>query len=133
MLAEAFPMLSEKARSVLAEIAAALERLQVAGEIATVFINRMALSQEERQTIRDFLGEGSISITLGNSDEPAEWLESGFSGVWYGVFYDKAGNPMLETIEVAHFPQVAAAQAEDIIQGITALKQRLADADKSEG
>ena len=117
----------------LAEIAAALERLQVAGEIATVFINRMALSQEERQTIRDFLGEGSISITLGNSDEPAEWLESGFSGVWYGVFYDQAGNPMLETIEVAHFPQVAAAQAEDIIQGITALKQRLADADKSEG
>lgn len=115
------------ARAVLAEIAGALDRFQQSGEEWTVFINKMGLSQHDRQAIRDVLGQGGIRINLENSAEPAEWLESGIPGVWYGVFYDQSRNPVLETIEVVSFPRVAAAQPEDIIQGIDVLRQRLAE------
>ena len=118
---------SAKALAVLTEIAAALERLSAAGEDWTIFINKMALSQTERQEIRDCLGQGAVGIKLENTDEPAEWLESGTSGVWYGVFYDQSRNPTLETIEVAWFPRVAAAQPEDLKQGLANLTGRLAD------
>ncbi|MDR3591496.1 MAG: hydrogenase expression/formation C-terminal domain-containing protein [Negativicutes bacterium] len=124
---------SAKARAVLAEIAAAVERLRMSGERWVIFINRMALSQEERQMIRDFLGEGSVRIQLENTAEPTEWLESGVSGVWYGVFYDQSKNPLLETIEVALFPQVAAVQPEDLGLGLIDLKRRLAETEESGG
>lgn len=45
----------------------------------------MALTPEERQLIRDFLGQGSIKINLPDSGEP-EWMESGIAGVWYVFF-----------------------------------------------
>jgi len=125
-------MLSAQARAVLGEIAAALEHLTLSGEGRVIFINRMALSQDERQAIRDCLGEGSVRINLENTAEPAEWLESGVSGVWYGVFYDQSRQPLLETIEVGFFPQVAAVQLEDLRLGITDLNRRLAEMDGGE-
>ena len=86
----------------------------------------MGLTQDERQAIRDCLGQGGVRITLENSDEPAEWLESGAACVWYGVFYDQARRPLLETIEVGGFPAIAAAQPEDMADGLAALQGRLA-------
>ncbi len=118
---------SEKAKAVLAEIAAALERYAADGEGWTIYINKMGLAQEERQAIRDCLGQGGIRINLENSAEPAEWLESGVAGVWYGVFYDQSRRPLLETIEVGGFPTIAAAQPEDVAEGLAALRQRLAE------
>lgn len=70
--------------------------------------------------IRDFLGQGSIKINLPDSGEPAEWMESGISGVWYGVFYDHSHNPILETIEIGAF-QIPSAQIEDVKRGIESL------------
>jgi hydrogenase-1 operon protein HyaF len=105
-------------QAVLGEIQGALLRLKATGESWTIFINKMGLSQEERQSLRDSLGQGNVTIKLGGSAEPAEWLEAGVSGVWYGVFYDQSQNPMLETIEVAFFPPIAAVQPEDLVQGL---------------
>lgn len=118
---------SEKAKAVLAEIAAALERYAADGEGWTIYINKMGLAQDERQAIRDCLGQGGIRINLENSAEPAEWLESGVASVWYGVFYDQSRRPLLETIEVGGFPTIAAAQPEDVADGLAALRQRLAE------
>ncbi|MDT8901904.1 hydrogenase expression/formation C-terminal domain-containing protein [Anaeroselena agilis] len=118
---------SEKAKAVLAEIAAALERYIAGGEGWTIYINKMGLAQEERQAIRDCLGQGGIRINLEKSDEPAEWLESGVAGVWYGVFYDQSRRPLLETIEVGRFPAIAAAQPEDMTGGLDALRQQLVE------
>lgn len=118
---------SEKAKAVLAEIAAALERFAAGGETWTIYIDKMGLTPAERQDIRDTLGQGGIRVSLENSAEPAEWLESGVSGVWYGVFYNRSRQPMLETIEVAAFPPVAAAQPEDTAQGLADLRRRIAE------
>ena len=117
--------LSPKAKAVLSEIYGALQRFIENGEIGSIFINKMSLSPEERQSIRDFLGQGNITVHLGDSVEPAEWMESGISGVWYGVFYDHAKNPVLETIEIGKFPQVASSQLEDIHVSLQNLKYGL--------
>lgn len=116
---------SPSVKAVLFEISEALQRFTDSGQGWTIFSNKMSLSPEERQVIRDFLGQGSIKIKLTDSDEPAEWLESGIAGVWYGVFYDQTNNPILETIEIGKFPQVASAQIEDVEGSMKLFKQRL--------
>lgn len=113
---------SPKAKAILYEIDGALQRFINTGETWSIFINKMSLAPEERQEIRDFLGQGSIKITLSDSAEPAEWMESSISGIWYGVFYDKNNNPILETIEIGKFPEVASSQVEDINRGLKTLK-----------
>lgn len=113
---------SPKAKAILYEIHGALQRFINTGEIWSIFINKMSLAPEERQEIRDFLGQGSIKITLSDSAEPAEWMESGTSGIWYGVFYDHTNNPILETIEIGKFPEVASSQVEDINRSLKTLK-----------
>lgn len=105
--------LTPSVKAVLHEIAAALAKLEATGETHTIFINKMALQQTERQAVRDFLGEGTVSIRLADNKEPAAWQESGFAGIWYGVFYDYHDQPLVETIEIAVYPEIAAAQALD--------------------
>lgn len=112
-------------KAVLVEISQALQSFIEKGQTWSIFTNKMSLSPEERQEIRDFLGVGSVTIKLSGSDEPAEWVESGTAGVWYGVFYDQSNNPILETIEIGRFPQVPAAQIEDVKGNLEDLKARL--------
>jgi hypothetical protein len=118
-------VLAPKTKAILFELYGALQRFAETGETWSIFINKMSLVAEERQAIRDFLGRGSITIHLSDSAEPVEWMESGVTGIWYGVFYDHAKNPILETIEIGKFPQVASSQCEDVTCGLKALKLRL--------
>lgn len=117
--------ISPSAQAVLAEVQENLKHFFEHGQSWSIFTNKMSLTPEDRQDIRDFLGQGSVKIHLTDSAEPAEWMESGTPGVWYGVFYDQTHNPILETIEIGAFPQVPSAQKEDIKHGIELLKQRL--------
>ncbi|MBP2645343.1 MAG: HupH hydrogenase expression protein [Firmicutes bacterium] len=120
---EAIP---QKAKAVLEEIRTALDNLIATGDTWTIFIDKMALTEYERQTIRDLLGQGGVRIKIENSEEPVEWLESEISGVWYGVFYDQTlTKPLLETIEIAYYPMLAAAQPEDMEAGQEKLKNLL--------
>ena len=114
-----------KVKAVLVEIRDALSRFLQTGETWTIFIDKMALTFEERQAVRDFLGQGTVSIRLNDAAEPVEWLESGVAGVWYGVFYNVKGNPILETIEISAFPELAAAQREDALRGVNSFAEKL--------
>lgn len=118
---------SPKARAVLFEIYGALQRFIDTGETWSIFINKMSLVSEERQEIRDFLGTGHIKIDLLDSAEAAEWIESGISGIWYGVHYDQTKNPILETIEIGRFPQVASSQIEDVHRSLKKIQLGLND------
>ena len=117
--------LSPHGRTILAEISGALERLIQTGETHTIFINKMGLVQQDRETIHELLGQGGVKVKIENTDEPAEWIESGISGVWFGVFFDHAERPLLETIEIATFPIIASAQPEDMNCGVIRLKMLL--------
>ena len=111
--------------TVIAEIIVALKRLYREGESYTIFINKMGLTQAQREEIYDYLGQGSVTVKIENTAEPAEWRESAIAGVWFGVFYAFNGNPMLETIEVNFFPAIATAQQEDIDTGLKRLESLL--------
>lgn len=119
--------ISAHARAVLTEIAAALERFASTGETHTLFINKMGLTQADREAIHAFLGQGTVRVQLNDTAEPAEWLETDIAGVWYGVFYDTSRRPVLETIEISDFPRVAAAQPEDIAAKSAELRRRLTE------
>ena len=119
--------LSPKVKAVLLEIKEALSRFLKTSESWTIFIDKMALDFEERKSIRDFLGLGQVSVNLKDSSEPVEWLESGVAGVWYGVFYNVNGKPILETIEICAFPKLAAAQPEDTFSGIEFIDSKIKD------
>ncbi|MGI6092467.1 MAG: hydrogenase expression/formation protein [Veillonellaceae bacterium] len=114
-----------KVKAVLVEIKDALSRFLQSGESWTIFIDKMALSFEERQAIHDFLGQGTVTVKFNDVAEPVEWLESGVAGVWYGVFYNAKGNPILETIEISAFPELAAAQSEDAAHDIKIITEKL--------
>lgn len=113
------------AKTVLNEILEALKRLRDSGEEYTIFIDKTGLSQDERQAVKDYLGTGGIKINYHSTDEPVEWLESGISGIWFGVFYNQNQKPLVETIEICRFPQVASAQTADIALGYTELSEKL--------
>ena len=117
--------LSPKTKAILFEMVEALQQFFDTGKRWSIFIDKVALTDEERQVIRDFLGRGSITIKLSDSAEQAEWMESGISGIWYGVFYDQTKKPILETIEIGDFPQVPSSQREDINNSLKIFKQRL--------
>ncbi|MEG6585856.1 hydrogenase expression/formation C-terminal domain-containing protein [Dendrosporobacter sp. 1207_IL3150] len=111
--------------SILHEIYIALEKFKATGEIFTIFINQAPLTQDERKIINDFLGKGSISVKLGNSSEPAEWQETGITGVWSGVIYNSFGKPIVELIEIGAFPQLASAHPEDLKASLSKLGKQL--------
>lgn len=125
MYKQAMGIESDKVKAILEEIIVALNQLIATGQSTTIFTNKMSLTQDERQFLRDYLGEGSVSIKMSNTDELAEWLESGTSGIWYGVFYNPKRDPILETIEIAFFPEVASAYNEDIENASCGLRQKL--------
>ncbi|HWR40283.1 MAG TPA: hydrogenase expression/formation C-terminal domain-containing protein [Patescibacteria group bacterium] len=122
---ETWENMSTQTVAVLHEISTALTALAETGATHTLFIDKMGLAPEDRQNIRGILGEGGLRIRLEGSDEPAEWLESGTAGVWYGVFFNQNGQPILETLEVAMFPALAATQRADLLQGAERLRRRL--------
>lgn len=126
-MSEPVSQTSPSVLAVLNEISQALQRLLDTGEPWTLFIDKMALTPEERQEIRDILGDGGVSIRFSNTAEPAQWLESGVSGVWYGVFLDQSQNPLLETIEICFYPGLAAAQREDVLLSREKLQGYLAE------
>ncbi|MCX8076207.1 MAG: hydrogenase expression/formation protein [Aquificaceae bacterium] len=113
------------APAILNELVHALKNLYEKGEEHIIYINKLPLSEEDRLVLLDILGEGQVKIRLGSKTHPAEWRETGISGVWIGVFYDRDSNPILETIEVCYYPSLAKAQREDIQESITRLKDRI--------
>lgn len=113
------------APAILMELVQALKDLYEKGEEHIIYINKLPLTEEDREVLLDVLGEGQVRISLSSKVQPVEWRETGISGIWIGVFYDRDNKPILETIEVCHFPQLAKAQREDIEESIRVLKERI--------
>ncbi|MDU2066464.1 MAG: hydrogenase expression/formation C-terminal domain-containing protein [Sporomusaceae bacterium] len=111
--------------AVLKEIEENLKLFLTEQKEHTIFINKLPLALPDREAIRDFLGVGSLTIELSDSDEPAKWVESAVSGIWFGVFYSASQEPILETIEICSFPKIAAAQTADVEFGLAQFSRKL--------
>ena len=106
--------LAPLAKAVLEEVRQAYAALEEHGRGHTLFLDKLPLTPEERQTILDFLGQGKVSIKIEDALEPAQWRETACSGIWHGVYCNLQDTPVLETIEIAWYPELAAAQREDV-------------------
>ncbi|MFN3598666.1 MAG: hydrogenase expression/formation protein [Aquificaceae bacterium] len=115
------------APALLNEILSALKELYEKGEEHIIYANKIPLTEEDRIAILDTLGEGQIRINLEAKGQRVEWRETGIHGIWIGVFFDRDNKPILETIEITHFPKLASAQKEDVMESIKILEDRLKD------
>jgi hydrogenase-1 operon protein HyaF len=112
---------------ILNEIYENLKEFYKTGKKYTIFTNKIPLSEEDREFLNKFLGEGQVKIKIESDFQPAEWKETKIFGVWIGIIYDKNKNPMAETIEITDFPELAKSQKEDIKEGIKMLEALLED------
>jgi hypothetical protein len=98
---------------VLAEISAALQRLKNEGEPHRLYLSQFPMTEEDAQYLADFLSVGSVVIQQHGLSQTV-WRETGFSGVWWGEYYDARNKVALRTIEIATIPDLAVARADDI-------------------
>lgn len=101
-------------RAVLNELRLALKNLRETGETYSIYIEKTGLTEEEQVEVLETLGRGHITISFNETDQPVEWYESQFSGIWIGTFKNGRDDSILHTVEVAKYPVVAGAYEEDM-------------------
>jgi len=78
-----------------------------------------ALDAENRELVNEILGEGEVSMSL-SGDLQARTQESVLAGVWRTVYFDAAGRPacdLLEVADVAHVARSSGGRSEKIDTG----------------
>ena len=98
--------------AVLNELRLALKNLRENGETYSIYIEKTGLTEEEQVEVLETLGRGHI--TFNETDQPVEWYESQFSGIWIGTYKNGRDDSILHTVEVAKYPVVAGAYIEDM-------------------
>ena len=102
-------------RAVLNELRQALKQLRETGETYSIYIEKTGLSDEEQVEVLETLGRGHITITFNETDQPVEWYETQFSGIWVGTYKNGRDDSILHTVEVSRYPNVVGAFDEDIM------------------
>lgn len=102
-------------RAILNELRQALKQLRETGETYSIYIEKTGLTEEEQVEVLETLGRGHITINFNETDQPVEWYESQFSGIWIGTYKNGRDDSILHTVEVSRYPEVVGAYDEDII------------------
>lgn len=102
-------------KAILWELQVALKKLRETGETHTIFIEKTGLTMEEQVEVMETLGRGTITINFTETDQPVEWYETQFSGIWLGTFRNARDEAIAYTIEVGRYPSLCGAFDEDII------------------
>lgn len=109
--------------SVLTELQQALDNLLTNSESYTIFLGNTGLIELEQVALLESLGEGDIHISMTNTDEPIEWYETLYPGIWVGTHHNHRGESVLRTIEVNFFPEIAGSQSWDIQNSLKRLRE----------
>jgi len=110
----------------LHEIRHALDHMLRNGEKTVIDLSAMPLSDNELDSLIEFLGKGEVAAELdilGGS----RVTESRFSGVWLVQHLNTAGENDRLFIEIDRIPPLLCAQTEDIQHGLSQLKQSLTE------
>ena len=102
-------------RAILNELRQALKQLRETGETYSIYIEKTGLTEEEQVEVLETLGRGHITINFNETDQPVEWYESQFSGIWIGTYKNGRDDSILHTVEVSRYPEVVGAYDEDMV------------------
>ena len=101
-------------RAVLNELRLALKNLRENGETYSIYIEKTRLKEEQQLELLETHVRGHIKINFNETDQPVEWYESQFSGIWIGTYKNGRDDSILHAVEVAKYPVVAGAYIEDM-------------------
>jgi hydrogenase-1 operon protein HyaF len=111
-------------RALLSTIANLLQHLLDTGEGASIDLARLPLSGEDYDLLDEVLGEGEVHADV-TALGATEVVETGVPGVWWVTHYNADEEVMAEFIEVAFCPEILRSTAEDVSEGLEALRARL--------
>lgn len=114
------------ARALLNEIASMLSSLLESGEGGSVDLARVPLDDADYALLEEVLGEGEVHAeleTLGMT----RVIETAIPGVWWVTHFNATDELIAEFIEVAFCPEILLSPADDVREGLEALRERLAD------
>lgn len=110
--------------AILAEIAAGLERLTIAGNTALIDLRSLPLSPDDREELRLALGHGEVTATL-EAQGISTLRETAVAGVWWTEHRDQEGALTAELLDIALTPPILAAHPSDVVMAAAALRRRL--------
>ena len=113
----------------LAQIRAALERLDASGESSNFDLRGLPMTPEEEALVEQLLGRGEVTATLHAGGDSEIW-ECAFAGVWFVVHRDGGGAVLGKFIEVCAFPELLRSQPPDIHDAVEQLNARIARTQK---
>lgn len=116
-------------QAVLKEIRSAMINLKENNETYSLYLHSTGLTEEEQVTVMETLGKGRTTISFTETDQPAEWYETHYAGVWVGKYFNQRNEVMVYSVEVCRYPIVAGAFDEDIETGIEELEDWIEAAD----
>jgi hydrogenase-1 operon protein HyaF len=118
-------MAGPNALPILVEIAAARERYEAQGELHSINLTMLPMSDDELEFLDKRLGRGPVDI-LSRAYGKCQVISTASNGVWWVRYYNSMDTLILNTIEVCGVPQVVAAAPEDLADSSTRLREILA-------
>ncbi len=123
---------SGNATALLHELSTLLTRLVHHGESASIDLRGLPLTTGDYEELRDSLGVGAVTVRIEAIGE-SRITETRYPGVWWVTHLNQAEEIVADLIEVCRVPQILAAPAEDLADGMVRLNQALADTDTAAG
>lgn len=101
-------------QAVLNELRTALRELRTSGKTYSIYVEKTGLSEPDQVELLETLGRGHVTIQFDETDQPVDWFESQFPGIWIGVYKNGRDDAVLHTVEVCSYPEIAGAFKEDM-------------------
>lgn len=118
------PSQGENAHALLYEIVDCLRMLIDEGQPSRIDLDAIPLGEEDRQLLRENLGEGPIQAEV-VEDGYVQVMETGIGGVWWLQELDDDESLTGEYLEINLLPEVLQVPMEQIVDGRDALQARL--------
>lgn len=112
---------TDNLRPVLVELEQAVCRLVETGEDGVIDLGAMPFSEQDESDLRELLGSGEVRAEL-TAFGPTHVEETRFPGVWLVEHLDADERRLTLHLHITRFPEILAAPAEDVVDGLDALK-----------
>ena len=120
----ATPFSTGNALPVLAEVAAALDRLLAGGAPTVIDLGAIPFAGGDERMLDEILGPGEVSATLPVMGRSTV-RETGIAGVWLIEHLDEEGEILSRFIEVTWIPEILKTDPRDAARGLEVLRARL--------